>query len=317
MPTKIDEEQIIKDIRDLVFIDRRIVTFNYISKQYKYDICKAKEVLQKVIDELNEEKRNDFISSFYITGYAKGSNPEENIGDDDFLRYNIMEADADEVDEHKDQFFSIVDGVSLRSLRSSEITKRDKDLYAKPTTVTEDLQEVKTESTSKIDSTNCKASDFKKEEKSSPKKLTEKINKEDTNKNCKEIEKKPEKDKATIEIKKERTRTVADEDDDDEEEVIVKRKKPKESFFGDSPVKQEKPQENGTKRKPLDDENGEKPDSKKSKKEVNGNSKAIEKGEVKAVAKSKVEAKKDSLKKAPAPANKNSQQKRITDFFRK
>lgn len=127
------KDTITDDIRELVFVDQKIVTFSYIARQYDLDIAKAKEALEGIVQELKEEGRTDFIISYYITGYEKGSNPKSKT-DEGFLRYNVMEADFDELNEHKKKFFSIVDCVSLRSIRSSEISankKYDKDLYAK------------------------------------------------------------------------------------------------------------------------------------------------------------------------------------------
>lgn len=334
----VQECDIINQVRDLVFVDQKIVTFNYIAKQYKFDIPKAKEVLQKIVDNLKNEQRTDFISSFYITGYAKDSDPQAELKDDDFLRWNVMEADSDELEEHKKDFFSIVDGVTLRSIRSSDIVKRDKDLYAKPTLREEDLQaETATACVSKVEDDNSKTplcqkvkEEVKEEEKVVvPKQGSEKFSKDQS-------EKKPEKEKMSKEVKVkakvnvEPIRVDDVDDEDDEEEVVVKRKKRKESFLNDSPVKHE----NGTKRKSLDEEeNEEKPESKKSKRETNehsnGSTNRHVKREADLVSTNKSEGKKqpgkkesvrkdkEPAKKAPNSANssKGTQQKRITDFF--
>lgn len=125
------EEKIVEEVRNVIFVDQKIVTFNYISKQYNLSIPEAKEILTQVANELKSEGRTDFITSHYITGYSKDSNPDVERGEEDFLRYNVMEADNDELDDHKESFFSRVDSIVLRSIRSTEI-KRDRDLYAKP-----------------------------------------------------------------------------------------------------------------------------------------------------------------------------------------
>ena len=315
MTTKI--EDIANDVRELVFVQQKIVTFSYIARQYGLDVPRAKEVLQEIVQELKKEERTDFVTSYYITGYAKGSDPKADLGDDDFLRYNVMEADLDELDEHKEKFFSVVDGVSLRSIRSSDILKRDKDLYAKPTASNEDVQETTQPAISKVENGDLKgktpvSQEIKKEDVNEPRKQNGKASHS-------EIKTKSKEEKVIKEVKVEpryvEVNKIDEQDDDEDEEVIVKRKKPKNSFLSDSPVKQE----NGTKRKSLDDEEDEveqKPDVKKTKK--NGTSKPNEvkvKDEVKS---GKVDAKKEPAKKTPKSVNSSSsQQKRITDFFKR
>jgi len=125
--TQKNNDHLVKELRELVIVQEKRVTFNFLSRKYGISVFRSQELIQKLKEQLKKDGRdNEIVVSYVITGYMDDTSNTE--GDDCFVKtIKIMHVDETELEECKHSF-SKVTGVTVKSIRGSNVSISDRSL---------------------------------------------------------------------------------------------------------------------------------------------------------------------------------------------